>query len=294
MSELSPASILVDANGNPLPVADATAIPANTPALLIAGRDGSTARFALVDPLGQLITSPPGSISTLRGFSYGKRTYAAPGVVPAWWTTYTEQTSNAQRSIASSSTADTAAGTGARTVKLTYYSVTAGVITGPFTETVTLNGTAYVNTSSTTIAFIEKLEVMTVGSGGTNAGTLTLKAATAGGGATIVTIGIGDGQTFLGIHYVASGRTMKLTSVSVGIKGADGAGFFAKSRNPANANSYDLQITDTIRIGTGQATVQRSFGTPIEVAGPARVQLYLDADSSTSRVYHASMDYFED
>jgi hypothetical protein len=219
---------------------------------------------------------------------------AATANVPVRFTTYTEQTSNAQRSIASSSATDTAAGTGARTVRITYYSVSAGVVTGPFYEDVTLNGTSYVNTVSTTIAYVERIEVLTVGSGLTNAGTLTLKAATAGGGATIVTVGIGDGKTFLGMHYVVTGRTMKLTSVACGTKGADAATFTVAVANPTNANSYEKQVSDLVRAGTTQNSIQRSYGTPIEIPGPARVQLYVQPDSTSSRTYFASMDWYED
>lgn len=269
------------------------ATPIGNP-VLVGGQDGTNVQSLLTDVQGRLIIAPQGASTTYRGFADGKVVRAATAIAPVRWTTYTEQTSNAQRSIASSSANDTAAGTGARTVKITYYSVSAGVITGPFYETVTLNGTSYVNTVSTTIAFIEKIEVLTVGSGLTNAGILTLKAATAGGGVTIVTIGAGDGQTFLGLHYVASSRTMKLTSVSVGIKGADGAGFVVDAGNPGAADVFESQVSDLIRVGTSQSTIIRSYGTPIEIIGPARVQLYVLPDSTSSRTYFAAMDYFEE
>lgn len=283
-----------DVNNVALAVADGITIPTNTRGLILAGREGTTSRFVLVDAQGRLITAPPGTKATLRGFSNGRVVLAATAVAPVNGTTYTEQTSNAQRSIASSSASDTAAGTGARTVKITYYSVSAGVITGPFYETVTLNGTSYVNTVSTTIAFIEKIEVLTVGSGLTNAGTLTLKAGTAGGGATIVTIAVGDGQTFLGHHYVATGRTMYLTGVSTGIKGADAAAFFVKVSNPSDTSVFDRVTSDILRVGTSQSTTTRPYGTPIEIPGPAHVQLYVQPDSTSSRTYYAAMDFYEE
>ena len=269
------------------------ATPVGNP-VLVGGQDGTNVQSLLTDTLGRLVMAPQGASTIYRGFSDGKVVLAATALAPVRFTTYTEQTSNAQRSITSSNVADAAAGTGARTVKITYYSVSGGAITGPFYETVTLDGTSYVDTVSTTIAFIEKLEVLTVGSGLTNAGTLTLKANTAGGGATIVTIGIGDGQTFLGLHYVASGRTMKLTSVAAGIKGVDAAGFMVRTKDPSSANAFEMQTSDLIRIGANQSTVPRAYGTPIEIAGPARVQLYVLPDSTSSRTYYASMDYFEE
>lgn len=54
MSKRSPAVILYDASGVPLAVADGVAIPVGTPALLIAGKDGSNSRFAKVDASGRL------------------------------------------------------------------------------------------------------------------------------------------------------------------------------------------------------------------------------------------------
>lgn len=269
------------------------ATPVGNP-VLVGGQDGTNVQSILTDAQGRLIIAPPGTKSALKGFSNGKVTRAATAQAPVEWTTYTEQTSNAQRSIASASANDTAAGTGARTVKITYYSVSGGVITGPFYETVTLNGTSYVNTVSTTIAFIEKLEVLTVGSGLTNAGILTLKAGTGGAGATIVTIGVGDGQTFLAHHYVASGRTMYLTGLSAGIKGADSASYDARVDNPADPNAYERIVTDNIRVGTSQSTVTRLYGTPVEISGPAHVRIYVTPDSTSSRLYFASMDFYEE
>jgi hypothetical protein len=97
-------------------------------------------------------------------------------------TTYTEPTSAAQRSLASASANDAAAGTGGRTVKITYYD---GAGAGPLTETVTLNGTSAVNTVATNIQFIEKMEVVTVGSLGANAAAITLYGSTGGGGGVV-------------------------------------------------------------------------------------------------------------
>jgi hypothetical protein len=105
-------------------------------------------------------------------------------------TIYTEQTSGAQRALKSSSVNDTnAAGTGARQVRITFYTLTAdGTIAGPFIETVNLNGTTAVPTVNTNIALIEKMEIVAAGSGGVAAGTITLTVDNAGAGATIGTV----------------------------------------------------------------------------------------------------------
>jgi hypothetical protein len=156
-------------------------------AQLIAGSDGTNVYPLKVDDQGRLVTSALTGFGA--DFTFGDITTSALTRVLVKRTAYTEQTTNAQRSIASASTNDTAAGTGARTVKIEYLDQTGA---GPFTETVTLNGTTYVNTVATNICFIEQITVLTAGSTGSNVGILTLKAATGGGGTTIGTIAAGD------------------------------------------------------------------------------------------------------
>ncbi len=70
MSDENPSVILYDALGRPLAVQDAVAIPANTPRLLFAGKDGSgNARTVGVTPNGYLISlqasAPTGTLSTV-------------------------------------------------------------------------------------------------------------------------------------------------------------------------------------------------------------------------------------
>lgn len=209
-------------------------------------------------------------------------------------TAYTEQTTNAQRSIASANANDTAAGTGARTVRITYLNQTGA---GPFTEIVTLNGTAYVNTVSTTICFIEKIEVVTVGSTGSNVGILTLKAATAGGGATIGTVAATDNRTFWAHHYVPSTKIHKLTGVSCShsstVVGGGGV-FIIRAIQIGVTNVPEIQITDSIRAYGQSSTFSRAYASPVVVTGPAKVTAYVTPESSSSITYRASFDYYEE
>jgi len=58
----SPASILYDANGNPLSVVEGTAIPTNTPGIMALGRDGSgNARPPGIHVMGDTV---PTSVAT--------------------------------------------------------------------------------------------------------------------------------------------------------------------------------------------------------------------------------------
>lgn len=268
--------------------ADKGSAPVGFP-VLIGGWDGTSVRIAYTDTIGRFVTVSAGSAASRKGFCDGRIILASTAITPVRETTYTEQTTNAQRSIASASASDAAAGTGARTVKIVYYDQT---MAGPYEETITLNGTSYVNTVATDICFICKMEVLTVGSGGTNAGIITLKAATAGGGATIWTIAVGSGQTFGAHHYVENGKNCYITGFHGGIKGADTTGFVLKKAQPTVANSFEKQISDQLRVMSSGAFF-RSYDTPIVVAGPARITAYVVSDSTSSRTYYASFDYYE-
>ncbi len=249
---------------DPAPVDDNVAIPANTRGLLLLGRaDDGKAQIVRVDALGNIIAQTAGAISpsnAINGFTHGRVATSATTTVPIRATTYTEPASAAQRSVASASANDTSAGTGARTVRITYFD---GSMNGPYTETVTLNGTTPVNTTATDIRYVEKIEVLTVGSGGVNAGIITLYGSTAGGGGTVGTIAASDNQTFWAHHYVRNGKTANITSITGGVLGAQTAGMFLQAKNPANANDAEMRLTDQLRLMSSGNTISRLFGVPI-------------------------------
>jgi hypothetical protein len=211
-------------------------------------------------------------------------------------TPYTEQTTNAQRSIASASANDTSAGTGARQVEIKYYDQT---MVGPFTETVTLNGTTAVATSNSNICFIESIRVTSVGSGSSNAGIITLYVNNTGGGGTIGTIGTGnvisgagDNRTFWGHHYVADGYESSLATLvaSALVSGATAtATFLLRARNTIVSTSPDIQVGEFLALN--QAVV-RALGIPIRLTGPARVTVY-GIPSGNNTTLYASFDFSE-
>lgn len=227
----------------------------------------------------------------VQGTSHGFVALASNGLAAVRSTTYTEQASNAQRSMSSSSAVDTAAGIGARTVRITYYTST---YTGPFTTTVTLNGTTPVNTSATNICFIEKMEVATVGSALFPAGTITLFAATAGGGGAIGTITATDGITYWAHHYVAAGKTCFVKNISAANNSNQGMQFNLKYRSSA-ANSYEVP-REWVRpsIGSIGGAFQRTYDPPQKFVGPGRIVAYVKPDQSVSAVYLCSFDFYEE
>jgi hypothetical protein len=239
------------------------------------------------------VSSAPPS-ATLVGFARGDVTTVSIVLTAVRRTVYTEQASDAQRSVVSTSAADAAANTGAWTLKIIYLDSTGA---GPFTETVTLNGTTAVNTVATNICFIEKLEVMTAGSGEANAGTINLKAAAGGGGVTIWSIGIGDNETFGCQHYIPTGKTAHITAQWAGHNGTtvgSGATFTIRARQIGVANTVEKVISDSFRLYGQSSSVQRNYGSAILVSGPARILTYVLPETSTSVNYRASFDLYED
>lgn len=86
----SPASILYDKNGKPHAVNDGVAIPAGTPAVLVAGKDNSnTTRYFIVDSLGVAVVgagtagAPAGGVLSVQGVPGGEALPVAGDVTAA-------------------------------------------------------------------------------------------------------------------------------------------------------------------------------------------------------------------
>jgi hypothetical protein len=118
-------------------------------------------------------------------------------------TTYTPQGTAVQRSLSSSSAADTAAGVGAQQVTIVFLDTNFVV----HTEVVTLNGTTPVNMVSTNCAYVESMTVTQCGSTGTNQGTISIYTATAGGGTVWGSIAVNPGATLSGTVTTTNGST---------------------------------------------------------------------------------------
>jgi hypothetical protein len=276
-------AISVDTSGRTVVVgaaADGYA-PVGAP-VLVAGHNATTGTIQNIstDNLGNQYTVDYGApANSFRGISFGRVIGTSNTLQAVRATTYTQQSTNAQRSVSSGSASDTSAGTGARQILITYYTAT---MTGPFTETVTMNGTTPVNTTNTNICFIEKMDVISVGSNGSNIGIISLFVSTGGAGGTIGTIGInnivnarGDNQTLWAHHYIASGVNLNLTSYMTGTNTNQGATTFLMSIDPTVTTSPEKQITDSVVFSANTSSVVRNFVVPLRLAGPLRITLYV-------------------
>lgn len=257
----------------------------------IAGVDGSRlVRACKVDSAGNLLVNSA-SAGGSNGFAYGQVTTSATTNVVVRATTYTEQSSNAQRSVSSANVNDTSAGTGARTIKITYYDSTGA---GPYTEVLSMNGTTAVPTVNTNICYIEKIEVLTAGSGGQNAGIISLFVNSSGGGGTIGTIAAGDNRTYWAHHYVPTGLTCNITGMTGNNNNSSNQSLFSiRSKNLATANSVEVQISDTLLNGGAVSQAERSFGAPLQIAGPASVSLWVSPLGTPTIINRGSFDFYD-
>jgi len=203
-------------------------------------------------------------------------------------TAYTERTTAAQLEVVSSSANDDGApaGTGARTVRIVYYD---GNFNGPFVTDVIMNGVTAVSTTATDIRFVECMHCLTVGSTGSNVGTITLRAV--GAGAVVGTIAATDGRTYWGHHYVATGRVCQVTELTAGMSHSKGT-VFLRAIDISVTDAFERQITAQYRLGpaaTGAAANPAPFAPSLTfpfgslyVRGPARVRAYVDADAAVA------------
>jgi hypothetical protein len=208
-------------------------------------------------------------------------------------TTYTEQATNFTGSIASANANDTAAGTGARTVKI-YYVDQTGATAG--TETATLNGTTGVNLVTTTKCFIEKIEVLTAGSGGVNAGIISLYTGANKTGTVVGTIAATDNTTFWAHHYVVTGSVCSVTGVYHGNNSTVSGGVSVavlKAKQLNSANAVERQVSDFIGVAGAANPFTRIYGSVIQVTGPIRLLMYVTSGSAASITYRGSFDSYD-
>lgn len=220
---------------------------------------------------------------------FGNCTTAATTEVEVGATAYTEQAAGGQRSLVSSSASDAAAGTGARKVKVTYFTMDAnGVIAGPLSEIITLNGVTAVAMVETLLFAVEKIEVVSVGSGGVPAGTISMKAAADGTGATIASVATGKLRTFLAHHYVAPGKRCKIDHLVLWGGDAAAASFQVRAQSFPKANVPEVPLAGPF--GVSNAGMQR---VPMDgssyVAGPAKITAYVAPANNNSQVSYAEI-----
>lgn len=243
------------------------------------------------------IQTTTSSAAAATGVAFGRVQYGTTSGVltPMRATTYTEQTTNFTGSVKSSSANDNnVGGTGARTVMITYYTQTGS---GPFTETVALNGTTAVNLVNSNHCYIEKMVVVTVGSTGCNQGTISLFTGSGGTGTTVGTIGfgnavssLGDNTTLWAHHYTPIGKTTSIFLINAGTPNNQSADVHLRSIPVLTANAAEVKISDSIISASSSDSVSRSSANPILVSGFARTTMYVVSNGSNT-TFSGGFDY---
>lgn len=206
-------------------------------------------------------------------------------------TTYIEQSASFTGSIVSANAADAAAGTGLRTVVITYYDEN---YSGPFIETVTLNGTTPVSLSASK-KYIESIRGVTAGSSGAAVGVITLRNDAA---ATVGTIAAGARQTDWLHHYVPKGKTCRIMSISHGNSSTAtnaGSRMHLRATKLDAANAITREVTGFLAGGGAASQANRIFeaaAAPM-VIGPARVEGWVTTSSATTITYFGDFSYLE-
>ena len=189
--------------------------------------------------------------------------------------------------ISSSSTADTGAGTGARTV-------TVSGLDNNFdqkVETVTLNGQSGVELNGSTWFRVNRIVVNTAGSGGANAGVLYVgtEATPSGGVPTnkYATVGIGDNQTLMCIYTVPRGYTAFVTQKDV--SASSSAGKFAILSLVARPFGGVFNVKDRVLSSSGYSTIEYPY--PLKFIEKTDIEIRAKADSAGGTVtVSASLD----
>jgi hypothetical protein len=202
---------------------------------------------------------------------------------------FTPPSATGQRSIKSTSTSDVATtGTGAWTVQLNY--LNSSFVS--MSETITLNGTTAVNTVGTDILYIENMIVLTVGSTGSNVGTINLYTATAGGGTVIGGINPTDNQTFWAHHYVPTGVTCYVLSFTCGATLSSGYSYLnLVPLGTPNTPGQQIGLPVVHLAGNSE---EHDPAVPYVIPGPALLQLYeVPSASNASNIALAGFEYIQ-
>ena len=162
--------------------------------------------------------------------------------------------------VSSTSANDTALGTGARTVYILGINGTGGYVS----EVVTLSGQTAVSTIHAYDS-IERMSVLTVGSGGANAGAITIGTGTVTAGVPAVPysqISIGDNNSLVGHWTCPEGHTGYLVFGTIS-SGTEGGSAYITGRLKLRGRDGIVRTSAIVTLSNGE--VQFDFRYPIEI-----------------------------
>ena len=151
--------------------------------------------------------------------------------------------------VLSGSANDTSAGTGARTIRVT--GLATSTSTAYTTEDVTMNGTTVVTLAGTFYRII-RADILTAGTGQTNAGVITVR--NNGATATYAAMPVGTGRTNVFAYTVPSGEDCLITRIRFAItraSGAAGSATIALQRRALGSSAWINERTLDLQTGAG-------------------------------------------
>jgi len=176
--------------------------------------------------------------------------------------------------ISSSSTADTSAGTGARTVTISGLDANYDEIS----ETITLNGQTAVN-STLSYLRINRMVVRSAGTGGQNAGVIYAGTGTVTTGVPAnkyATIAIGDNQTLMALWTVPRGYTAYLTQTDVTLATTQNNKYCTCSL-VVRPYGEVFQVKD--RFVKAESTTTLTYSVPLKIAEKSDIEYRAIGDS---------------
>ena len=175
-------------------------------------------------------------------------------------------TSAAVVSVVSASTADTSAGTGARTVEIQGLDADYNLKT----ETVTMNGQTAVTTTATFIR-VFRMRVATAGTGEVNAGNITASISSS----DVARINADEGQTLMAVYTVPANKTAYLVKFQGSISKNQEAQFQLRARESSGAwNVKGLW-------GTFAASVNYDYPVPLKFEEKTDIQIRAKAGATS-------------
>jgi hypothetical protein len=177
--------------------------------------------------------------------------------------------------ISSSSTSDTSAGTGARTVQL--YGLDADY--NEINETVTLNGQTSVNTTNSFLR-INRMVIRSAGTGGQNAGVVYAGTGTVTSGVPAnkyATIAAGDNQTLMALWTVPAEHTAYLLQKDLTVATAQN-NKYATARLVARPNGEVFQTRDKHVLDNN--VLHQKYDIPLKFEEKTDIEVRCVGDSS--------------
>lgn len=188
--------------------------------------------------------------------------------------------------ILSSSVNDTSAGSGARTVRIS--GLKSSTSSSYTSEDLTLNGTTAV-TSSNSWWRINRAYVLTAGTGGENAGTLTVRGSL-DNAVIFLTISAGRNQSNVACYTVPANREILIKQLKISITRASGAAGSALLSIRARIPNGVYRSIETYDLQTGPAIIENRAGGIVFSAG-SDIKIKCDSVSDNGTIVNASFEY---